>query len=58
LAAIYKTIGFYLDNRAAVDAYAAAVEGTTRDQRAAALLSPNVAELQRRMEALHTTKTT
>jgi uncharacterized protein (DUF433 family) len=58
LAAIYKTIGFYLDNRAAVDVYVAAVEGAARDQRAAALASPNVAELQRRMEKLHTTKAT
>ena len=57
LAVIYKTIGFYLENRDAVDAYVGQIENSIRGERAGASRSPDVAELRRRMEKLHPSKT-
>ncbi len=47
LAVIYKTIGFYLDNRDAVDAYVEQLEDQVREQRKAASPNPSLEELRR-----------
>ncbi len=52
LALVHKTIAFYLENRAEVDAYAAAAEEEVRRQAAASNPHPTLAELRRRFEQI------
>ncbi len=52
LALIHKTIAFYLENQAAVDAYVQRCEGEVARQRAAAPASPDLVELRRRVAQL------
>jgi len=49
LALIHKLLGFYLENRAEVDAYVAASDQDVARQRAAAPASPDLAELRARL---------
>ena len=49
-ALIYKTIGFYLENRAAVDAYVAEGHRELERHRAAGRKGPSLEELKRRLE--------
>jgi uncharacterized protein (DUF433 family) len=58
LPVIYKAIGFYLDNRDAVDTYVARTAREIQDQRSAASNQPGVEELRRRMEKLHRSEVT
>jgi uncharacterized protein (DUF433 family) len=52
LALIYKTLAFYLENQAEVDAYTAQCRAEIDRQAAAPQRGPDAAELRRRMEAL------
>ena len=52
LALVHKTIAFYLENRADVDAYAARVEQEAQRLAAASNPNPNLAELRRRFEQM------
>ena len=54
---IHKVIAFYLENQSAVDVYAANCQSEVDRQRAAALASPDLQELRRRMAALSRTST-
>lgn len=49
LALIHKSLGFYLDNVAELDAYAAAEHQAIEDQRSAAPRGPSLQELRRRL---------
>jgi uncharacterized protein (DUF433 family) len=51
LALIHKTIAFYLEQRADVDAYLAACQEDVARQRAVARQGPDLVELRRRLEA-------
>jgi uncharacterized protein (DUF433 family) len=51
LALIHKTIGFYLENQAEVDAYIAECRAEIDRQASAPQSGPDRAELRRRMEA-------
>src|SRR5436190_11407716 len=53
LALIHNTIGFYLGNKAAVDAYVAACQDSLREQRAANPHRLPLASLRERLESLH-----
>jgi uncharacterized protein (DUF433 family) len=57
LALIHKTIAFYLENRAEVDAYVAAHEAECARLRAAALEAPGLQELRQRLEAMRKAET-
>jgi uncharacterized protein (DUF433 family) len=49
---IHKTIAFYLENQAEIDAYIARCESAIEEQRANAKHGPSIRELQKRMEAV------
>jgi uncharacterized protein (DUF433 family) len=49
LALVHKVIAFYLEDKAAVDAYVAACEAEIERQRAVAPRGPDAAELRRRL---------
>ncbi len=51
LALVHKVIAFYLENQAAVDQYVAEARAEIDRQAAAPQRGPNLAELQRRLEA-------
>ena len=55
LALIHKTLGFYLDQRAEIDAYVAACNGETESHRAAARHGPSLIELRERLATKHAT---
>jgi uncharacterized protein (DUF433 family) len=55
LALIYTVLAFYLDNRAAVDAYITDVERRIECQRASAPPAPTIEELRSRRRALKPT---
>jgi len=50
LALIHKSLGFYLDNRAEIDAYVKNCEETMERLRATAKKGPSLEELRNRME--------
>lgn len=52
-ALIHKVIAFYLENRSEVDAYIAMCERELEQQRATAKHGPSLAELRKRLEAMH-----
>jgi uncharacterized protein (DUF433 family) len=52
LALIHKTIAYYLENRAEVDAHVAAIDEELQRQAAASKGSPTLAELRRRFELM------
>ncbi len=52
LAVLHKTIAFYLENRAEVDAYVARCEAELEGLRATARKAPSLAELRSRLEAM------
>lgn len=54
LSVIHRTIAFYLDNKADVDAYLAGCEAEMAQQRAAAPRGPDAAELRRRLSSRQT----
>jgi hypothetical protein len=56
LALVHKLIAFYLENEAAVDEYMATVDREVERQMAAAKPHPTLAELRKRMAALHRTE--
>jgi uncharacterized protein (DUF433 family) len=51
LAHIYKTLAFYLENRAEVDEYVATCRAEINRQMAASPSVPSLAELRRRLES-------
>ena len=53
LALIHKTIGFYLENQAAVDEYLKREGEKVENQRAQGKRGPSLIELRRRMQTLH-----
>ena len=53
LASVHKLIAFYLENQAEVDAYVAASEEQVREQTSAAVRGPSLADLRRRLQAMH-----
>jgi uncharacterized protein (DUF433 family) len=55
LALIHKMLGFYLDNRAEVDAYVASSVRACDEQRSAAPKGPTLDALRNRLETLHPT---
>jgi uncharacterized protein (DUF433 family) len=57
LALIHKTIAFYLENRAEVDAYVAAHEAACARLRAAARKAPGLQELRQRLQAMRKAET-
>jgi uncharacterized protein (DUF433 family) len=50
LSVLYKTIAFYLDNRAEVDEYCAQEAAAVAQQRACAPKGPSTEEMRRRLE--------
>ena len=52
LAVIHKTIAFYLENQAEIDAYIAAQRSLSEQQQDAAARGPGTDELRRRMQAI------
>ena len=57
LALIHHTIGFYLENKAAVDAYVAACQESLCEQRAANSQRLPLASLRERLASLHGAET-
>jgi uncharacterized protein (DUF433 family) len=49
---LHKTIAFYEENQAAVDAYLAQTQAACEQQRATAQKGPDLAELRRRLQAM------
>jgi uncharacterized protein (DUF433 family) len=52
LALIHKSLGFYLENLAEMDAYVAAEQQAIEDQRVTTSRGPSLQELRRRMNQL------
>ena len=55
LALIHKVLGFYLDNRAEIDAYVAASGRACDEHRMAGSKGPTLQELRSRLQSLHPT---
>ena len=55
LALIHKALGFYLENRAEIDAYVAASDRACEEQRLAASKGPTLEELRNRLQSLYPT---
>ena len=57
LALIHKVLGFYLENREAIDAYVSDSVRACEEQRSAAPKGPTLNELRDRLKSLHPTST-
>jgi uncharacterized protein (DUF433 family) len=57
LGLIYKTIAFYLDHQAEVDAYVATIRAEIERQAAIPSPGPTMVELRKRLEAMRRTAT-